>query len=178
MLLTCASFIAIWSNCENFHSSSSDPHPIVSDMLASSIDTFPESSQLLETFVYAQVSLRLTWSIFKSGPASMRSLVLSFLFCGCAWTSSSDMTTFLLIFEACTLLLLIGAPLNFAGSLWTQAGHLLMPLVELPTPSMALSLAEFCPRAMTPYAPKVVWVDCQGGELLPHHGENKKTSDY
>ena len=53
-----------------------------------------------------------------------------------------------------------------------------MPLVELPTPSMALSLAEFCPCAMTPYAPKVVWVDCQGGELLPHHGENKKTSVY
>ena len=33
MLLTWASFAAIWSNCKNSHSSSSDPHPIVSDVL-------------------------------------------------------------------------------------------------------------------------------------------------
>ena len=68
------------------------------------------------------------------------------------------MAVFLLIFKACTLLL-VCVSLNFARSLWTQAGHLLMPLVELPTPSMPLSSAGFWPYVMTPYAPKVVWVD-------------------
>src|ERR1700761_1252831 len=56
MLHTCASFVAILSNCENSHSSSSDSHPIASDLLASSIDAFLKSSQLLETSVFAQVS--------------------------------------------------------------------------------------------------------------------------
>ena len=104
----------------------------------------------------------------------MRSLVLGFFFCGCALSLSSDMATFLLIFKACTLLL-VGVSLNFAGSLQTWAGHLLMPLVELPTPSMPLSSAGFWPCVVTLYAPKVVWVDHQHGELLPNQGENKKT---
>jgi hypothetical protein len=53
-VLTCASFVAIWSNCEYPHSPSSDAHPPAS-VVVSLVDAFPESSKWLETSVLARV---------------------------------------------------------------------------------------------------------------------------
>ena len=114
------------------------------------VDWFPKSSKQSETSVLAQVSwassdacentqvfgclgplLRSAWSV--SIVSSTGSLVLGFFFLGCALSSSSVMTAVLQTFEACTLLP-VSASLYFAGSLQTQAGHSLIPLVEPTTP--------------------------------------------